>query len=263
MDTPPATDAAPASGTPESTTPKYDALTDKQREWLDTYFVMGRNATAVSRSMGYKDPRKHGYRMSSNVHIREAIAERLAALKIEANAVLYRIEQRAEATAEDFLTYRTVQRQRKVWVPVAIAIEEKRHEVDVERETIARLELSGKARTAADEALAKLEAELVRLEVVQERDPNRMVRIPGPVIEEERADFDLVAMRDAGKLHLLKSVKRLADGGYSVELHDAAHADDVLAKHAGLLTERVDITTGGEPLKEIRVSIASPRTRGE
>lgn len=240
----------------------YDLLTSKEQEWVENYFRMGRNATAASRAMGYAAPEKHGWRMSNNVHVRAVLAERLAGLRIEANEVLYRIEQRATATAEDFLRFDTVQRRPKVWAPVAVAIEEKRHEVEVERETIARLGLSGKDRQAADADLEKLERELVRLEVVQERDPDRVVRIRGPVEERVVASFDLARMRDAGKLHLIKSVKRLADGGFSVEMHSAEKADELLGKHLGLFTERLDLTTGGEPLKEIRVTVVPPRSRG-
>ena len=246
---------------PEAETPGYDLLTQKEQEWVENYMRMGRNQTAASRAMGYSAPDKHGWRMSKNVHVRVAVAERVASLRIEANDVLYRIDQRARATGEDFLRFETRQRRPKVWAPVALAIEEKRHEVDVERETIARLELTGKARDEADAALAKLERELVRLEVVQEQDPARHVRIDGPIVERVEASFDLAAMRDAGKLHLVKSVKRDKEGGIAVELHSAEHADDVLAKHLGLLTEKVDLTSGGEPLREIRVSIAAPRTR--
>ena len=218
---------------PESTTPAYDALTKKEREWVETYFTMGRNHTAVSRSMGYKDPRKHGWRMSTKVHIQEAIAERLAELRIEANDVLYRVDQRAQASAEDFLAFETKQVRPKVWAPVSIAIAEKRFEVEVEREMIARLELTGEDRKAADKDLDRLERQLVRLEIIQEEDPDRHVRIRGPVVEVVEATFSLASMRDAGKLHLVKSVSRTKDG-MKVELHDAARADELLAKHLGL-----------------------------
>ena len=246
-----------------SETPAYNALTKKEREWVDTYFTMGRNATAVSRSMGYKAPRKHGWRMSTNVHIQDAIAEKLDRLEIRANDVLYRINERANTTGEDFLRFETKQARSKVWAPVSIAVEEKRFEVEVEREMIARLELTGDDRKAADKDLERLERQLVRLEVIQEEDPGRHVRIRGPVRDVVEASFDLGAMRDAGKLHLVKAVSKTKEGTIKVEMHDAAHADDVLAKHLGLLTEKVDVTSAGAPLAGIEVTIHAPRSRGE
>ena len=87
--------------------------------------------------------------------------------------------------------------------------------------------------------------------------------VRGDPVEVEVARFDLARMRDAGKLHLVKSVTKNADGSQKVELHDASKADEMLGKHLGLFTEKIDLTTGGEPLREIRVSIATPRRRGE
>lgn len=240
----------------------YDLLKPKEQEWVENYFVMGRNATAASRAMGYAAPRKHGWRTSTNVHIRAVVAERLAALRIEANEVLYRIEQRATATAEDFLTFETVQRREDVYVPISQAIAQLRDEVEEGRIVAARLGLEGKEQQAHDEEMDAIERRIVRYEVRQERHPGALVRMPGPVTEHVRAVFDLAAMREVGKLHLVKSVKRDKDGGFTVELHDAAKADEMLGKHLGLFTERIDLTTGGEPLKEIRVSIAPPRQRG-
>lgn len=231
---------------------------------------MGFNGRAAHRAAGYGDEKTtdqsrdaSASRMLSNVKVKAAIQERLDAFRVQANEVLYRIDQRARATGADFLRFDVRQRRPKVWAPVAVAIEEKRHEVEVERETLARLDLTGKDRQAADADLAKLERELVRLEVVQSKDPTRLVRILGPLVERVEASFDLDAMREAGKLHLIKSVKRLSDGGYSVELHDAAKADELLAKHLGLLTDRLDVTSAGEALKEIKVTIAAPRQRGQ
>lgn len=243
----------------ETTTPKYDALTRKKREWLDLYFTMGRNATAASRAMGYRAPEKHGYRMSKNVQIGAAIAERLNSLQIRAEDVLYRISQRAEASGEDFLRFEVVERTRLVRRPVSEAIGQLEADLD---DLLDLPRPSGV--TASDDALAErtgIEKRLARLRRLQERDPDATAHVP--VLETvEVGRFDLAAMRDAGKLHLVKSVTKNADGSQKVELHDAAHADDVLAKHLGLLTDRVDVTSGGEPLKEIRVSIAPPRERG-
>lgn len=225
----------PEDASTVSETPKYDALTKKEREWVDTYFQMGRNHTAVSRSMGYRDPRKHGWRMSTKVHIREAIAERLAELRIEANDVLYRVDQRARASAEDFLTFDEAERTTRVRAPLAEVIEVARRELALEQRYLRAIPEADEKRHQKQKALIEsVERRILRLEVELEEDPEATGWVDGPTETYTVARFDLAAMRDAGKLHLVKSVKEDKDGSFKVELHDAAHADDLLAKHVGI-----------------------------
>lgn len=221
---------------PTSPTPAYDALSKKQREWVDLYFTMGRSHTAVSRSMGYKAPEQHGWRMSKNVDVRAAIQERLAALEIRANDVLYRIDQRANATAEDLVEIVEVERATRVEVPAAERIEQLHQEaahVRLLARRIAEAGLDDDTEDAAEEDAQALEREAVRLAVALEFDPGATASVPGPpeVVLETRVS--LLRLAEAGQLHLVKSVKEDRDG-VKVELHDAAHADDVLAKVLGL-----------------------------
>lgn len=84
-------------------TPAYDALTDKERAWVDAYLARGLNQTAASRSMGYKAPERHGLRMSKIVGVQAAIKERLAAAAMEADEVLHRLSDMARASIEEIL----------------------------------------------------------------------------------------------------------------------------------------------------------------
>lgn len=62
--------------------------------------------------------------------------------------------------------------------------------------------------------------------------------------------INLRKAREAGKLHLLKSVKisrTLQGGSIAIELYSASSAHDKLMKHYGQYQERVDLTSGGEP----------------
>ncbi len=239
----------------------YDLLTSKEQEWVENYFRMGRNATAASRAMGYAAPEKHGWRMSNNVHVRAVLAERLAGLRIEANEVLYRIEQRATATAEDFLRFEEYEYVPRVRVPLAEAIEKARAELEVERR-VGNAERDPERAERSKELQRAIQRRIDRMEVELDEDPDATALVDGEPETRERAVFDLAKMRDAGKLHLVKSVTKNNDGSQKVELHDAAKADELLGKHLGLFTERLDLTTGGEPLKEIRVTVVPPRSRG-
>ncbi len=70
--------------------------------------------------------------------------------------------------------------------------------------------------------------------------------------------INLAQARDAGKLHLLKSVKvsKGAQGAtsISVELYSAQNALDKLMKYYGLYQERLDLTSGGKPFDVSRLS---------
>ena len=256
------TDPGSAIKAPASKTPAYDALKPKQREWVDRYFVMGRNATAVSRSMGYKAPEKHGWRMSKNVHVQAAIRERLDALEIEASDVLYRIEQRARASGEDFLSFETVERRPLVSVPLTEAVAYL--DAEIERADESPVPASTKAAVAHLSRIAEMRRRRAELDARMSADPDgeATTLIPGPPEAVLVARFDLARMREAGKLHLVRSVTKNADGSQKVELHDAAKADELLGKHLGLFTDRLDVTSGGEPLREVRVEIVPPRQRG-
>ncbi len=69
--------------------------------------------------------------------------------------------------------------------------------------------------------------------------------------------INLAKAREAGKLHLLKSVKiskTLQGGSISIELYSADSALDKLAKVHGLYQERLDLTSGGKPFDVSRLS---------
>lgn len=53
-------------------------------------------------------------------------------------------------------------------------------------------------------------------------------------------ELDLLAAKQAGKLHLVKSYHRTAEGGVRVELYDAQAALQVIGKYHRLWTEKVE-----------------------
>lgn len=60
--------------------------------------------------------------------------------------------------------------------------------------------------------------------------------------EKGAASVDLEAMRDAGLSHLIKKLKRHADGSTTIELHDSQAALDRLARVHGLYRDRLEVT---------------------
>lgn len=80
------------------------ALNPRQRAYVE-HFLTCWNATEAARRAGYseKSARKQGYRMSTNVDIRSAIEDRLAAMKMGTDEVLVRLAEQARSTIADFI----------------------------------------------------------------------------------------------------------------------------------------------------------------
>jgi phage terminase small subunit len=80
-------------------------LTDKQRAFINGYLANGFNATQAALEAGYspKSARSIGSENLTKPDIREEIDRRLAALRMSADEVLYRLTQHATASLEDFL----------------------------------------------------------------------------------------------------------------------------------------------------------------
>ena len=116
-------------------------------------------------------------------------------------------------------------------------------------ETLRRPEVQAviKARIAekamvADEVLARL-ADIARGNMVDFISVNGHTRV------------DFKKAEALGKLHLIKSYSKNARTGVRIELHDPLKALELLGKAHGLFTDRVDITSGGEPIKVIGLGI--------
>jgi phage terminase small subunit len=223
-----------SADTSPTNTPAYDALSAKEQAWVEKCFAAGMNHTAASRSLGYQAPEKHGLRMSKNVHVQAAIRERMAAFRIEANEVLYRVDQRARASAEDLLTFRTEITRPKRLRPLTEALDELRAKMEFEDAFVTRSGADEKEVEKHEARMAEWKRDELRLVMRLEQDPGAVEAWTGPPEETVVAEFDLAKMRDAGKLHLVKSVTETKDGR-KVELYDAQHADDLLAKHTGLV----------------------------
>ncbi|MAQ95051.1 MAG: hypothetical protein CMM84_16170 [Rhodothermaceae bacterium] len=232
-----------SADTSDSKTPAYDACTKTEQAWVDLYFSSGMNQTVASRrqkpSRSLAAAEKHGQRMagmSGNVRVKAAIRERLDGFGIEANEVLYRVDQRARATAEDLIEFVEVEVSTRVEIAAAERIDQLHQEAARERLVGRRLVEAGfeDAEEEAEDRARALEHEAVRLGVALELDPEATASIPGPpeVVLEPRVS--LLRLAEAGKLHLVKAIKEEASGAVKVELHDAAAADDLLAKHLGL-----------------------------
>jgi phage terminase small subunit len=213
-------------------------------------YLIDLNATEAAKRCGYspKTAKVQGSRLLTCADIaadvEKAKKARIERTLVKADDVLARWLRRAAATAEDFLTQRTIQRRSRMWITIAEAAQRKRDELAMEREYGLRVALGDKELKGHELTLKAMEREAVRLELRAERDPGYMVEVEGPLETVVVEEFDLVRMREAGRLDLVKLVQRDREGGVKVQLHDAAQADEALARHLGLFNDKLKVEVG-------------------
>lgn len=83
-------------------------LTNLQKEFINQYFICGRNATEAIMRAGYKAKDRAtaaamGYENLRKLHISEAIEERLKESAMGANEVLFLLSEQARSSVDDFL----------------------------------------------------------------------------------------------------------------------------------------------------------------
>lgn len=78
------------------------ALTDKRRMFVETYFLVGWNATEAARRVGYKYPEVDGARLKNDPEIDAAIKARISEAAMSADEVLHRL---AEQARNEFAGY--------------------------------------------------------------------------------------------------------------------------------------------------------------
>ena len=79
-----------------------EALTDKQRVFIDEYFLCGLNASKAARKAGYK-VRQSGAENMANPVIRAEIEQRLAELSMSAAEVLARLADQGRGDMREFI----------------------------------------------------------------------------------------------------------------------------------------------------------------
>jgi phage terminase small subunit len=78
-------------------------FTDKQRIFIDEYFICGLNATEAARRAGYAFPNVEGPKNLVNPSIRNEIETRLNERTMSANEVLFRLSEHGRGTMDDFI----------------------------------------------------------------------------------------------------------------------------------------------------------------
>lgn len=186
-----------------------EGLTDKQRAFIDHYFMCGFNATEAAKRAGYSKDTAYsqGQRLLKNVEVKAEVSRRFAEHAMAPDEVISRIGEVARSDMADFLR------------------------VDEEEIT-----LSWSLMPVPEDDEARSILELASQQEILPTD--RILRTE--TVKRSTARLDLLAAGQAGKLHLIKKYTLDEKGKVSIELYDALAARTTIAKHHGLLVDRVE-----------------------
>lgn len=258
----------------------YEQLSPKRRRFVDCYFECELTVWKAYVAAGYggEEPddqaseawqkwyssvRSASARLFANVNIQEAIGERLKQKAMPAEEVLARLADEASASAEDFTSFQTTVIRPRILRPVREILAALEAEIAFEEEYATAAELEGDELEAHEAEMERLRRKVLRYRLRLTHDPDATEEVYGPPVEIEEPYVDLVKAKRRGKLHLVKAIKRDRNGRVSVDLHDAQKAKELIGRHHGLFTDRVEHTgPDGAPLA-VNLQIVNRRSGEE
>jgi hypothetical protein len=230
-----------------------ERLKPQQRKFVEAYCVSF-NATKAAETAGYspKTARQQGSRLLTIVDIVSAVKLVLALSAMEPEEIAARWTALARAGLSDFYTKVEYEENTSVRQPLAEAIEQMWAEYEFDKEyTYRSADVLGLKDEALSEYVQHLEKQETRLKLDElryrmrlERDPQAFRFTEGPKVKKWRMELDLVKAEALGMLDMVKLIAP-TEFGLKVELRSPDAAMDNLAKWRGMLTNKVDITTGG------------------
>jgi phage terminase small subunit len=224
-------------------------LSPQRRKFVEEFCILfSATKAAVAAKYSKKTARTQGSRLLTFVDIKNAIKAVLDTSAMDPEEIAARWMNLARAGLDDFYTKEEYNEATKVQQPLAEHIAEKRRAMEFEQKVFDRLKLElPEDGTRHFAAQRRRENEIIRLEVELEENPKAMRTIDGPPIKKYRIVLDLVKAADLGLLDLAKAITP-TEFGMKVELRSPDAALDNLAKWRGMLTTKIDMTSGGQPL---------------
>jgi hypothetical protein len=260
---------------PEATTPTsfkeaLEALPPRHRAFVLAYVGDPQakfNATRAALKAGYKNGR--GIYEQASALLRKPEVRRAIDLGLEEGGMspavaLARLEEHANASIEDLLTFTEVRQRWPVEMPCWEAKLWLESEIGQVENALLEAQLAQPPDPQAEREyrsdLAKLRRMLAILEGSHREDAKpvpdqEMVTVPGPLETRVVASIDLAAARERGKLHLVKRLE-FTPQGPKVELWPVPEALQTILRKHGALINRTDVTSGGQPIKVVEVSDA-------
>ncbi len=242
--------AAPA------TAAKPKRFTQLQKRFIEELCVDWKKAGAARRA-GYsaKNAKQAGQDLWRDPRIRAAVAARAEELTMNTAEATARMSQWARAGIEEVFTIEVQEHRPRLLRPVGLIIADLKAEMEFEQELAIRTEalLSAaeaqkKFRKAAARAHQGRQLELMRYEMLLERNPDATAWVNGAPVAREVAQLNLVKALKMEAGGLIKKITPTRFG-IGVELHDAKDAADKILKLQGAYAPvKVDHTTNGNDL---------------
>ncbi len=245
-----------------STTPTIDAkaaldiLTPQRRKFVLAYCETF-NASKAALAAGYskKTARTQGSHLLTIVDVKAAVKAVFDKASMDPAEIAARWTALARAGLDDFYTKVEVEKSSRVEQSLVNAITEIENNIAYEREFMERswdvlgtdADERGKELLIHEDWVKRRRLDILRHQMQLENNPAAVRLIDGPKVKTWEVQLDLVKAADLGVLDLVKSIAP-TEHGVKVELRSPDAALDNLAKWKGMLTNKVDVTSGGEKL---------------
>lgn len=225
------------------------------------------NATKAAEAAKYSlaTARQQASRLLTSVDIQAAIRHLLAEC-MSSEEIAARWSRVATANLDDFYTREKVEYRPRIEKRLSVLVEESRGQMEFEQalairseEFIPKEKDRVKFRKAEQRKQQQRELRLLRLEMELESEPDAVRIVDGPAEWKWEMRLDLAKAEALGLLDLVQSITTGARGT-SLSLRDQDAALGNLAKWRGMLTTKVDVTTGGESLNQDPATLAKALT---
>jgi phage terminase small subunit len=233
-----------------------ESLNPRQRKFAEG-FCATFNATKAAVLAGYseKTARSIGSENLTKPDIKTAVRELLKKSAMDPEEIAARWTRLARAGLQDFYTKVEYEKTSEVEQPLMEAIEKIKEDIDYEYEFMIRSwevlgtseEDQGKELLQHEQYKRRRKLDILRYKMQLERDPKAFRIADGPKVKKYRLELDLVKAEELGMLDLIKAVVP-TEFGLKIELRSPDSAMDNMAKHLGMLTNKVDLTSKGESI---------------
>lgn len=233
-------------------------LTPQRRKFVlafcDTF-----KATKAALAAGYseKTARTQGSYLLTLVDIKAAIKGVFSAAGMDPEEIAARWDRIARADLTDFYTkveyFEPASVKQSLFTAIAEIEEKIKYEFDFMLRSWEVLELPKDKRAEEllehDKWVKRRRVDILRYQMQLEKDPAATRLVDGPPVKKYRMELDLVKAADLGLLDLIKILVP-TENGTKLELRSPDAALDNLAKWRGMLVNKVDLTSGGEPVAQ-------------
>lgn len=228
------------------------ALTSKQLRFCQEY-CKDSNATAAAIRAGYSEgtAASIGWENLRKPEIFEKITELMDELSMPSAEVVKRTTDIARSNLTDYFIKRYVPFTPQIKVGLSEVIKSRREYVVREEEFCSRMGFTEKAFDDFQKGLEDIRAQIIRLEIELENNPNAYRIIDGETEMLEQIELDLVKLSEDKEKGKIKSFKHTKDG-IQVEMYSADTALDRLAKIRKLTSDKeLDVNVNVETVTRI------------